>query len=122
MSTNSEYTQGYVDGSDRYKGERNALAVENDKLRAVACDTSKVTRLEVIDEDGKRIVRYGGNVRLLLQDDGLTLKVFMGGRDKAAIERHVKALTELFEQIDRGQIFLEDVRPQLERLREAVES
>jgi hypothetical protein len=114
------YERGYAASQDLNRHERNALAVENDKLRAVACDTSRTTRLEVIDENGKRIVRYAGNIRLSLQDDGLTLKVFMTGRDQAAIDRHVRALAEVFEMIDRGELFVEDVRPQLERIAKAA--
>ena len=49
------------------------------------CDTSAVTRFEVIDHTkplegdapGRIIVRYHVNVDLELQDDGSTLKVFL---------------------------------------------
>ena len=41
-------------------------------------DTSKVTRFEVIGKPGRMIVRYGVSVRLALQDEGRTLKVFLG--------------------------------------------
>jgi hypothetical protein len=40
-------------------------------------NTEKVTRFEVIDENGRPYVRYGVAVRLLVQDDGQTLKVFV---------------------------------------------
>jgi hypothetical protein len=41
-------------------------------------DTSKVTRLEVIDEDGRSYVKYGiTDVQFSLQDDGRTLKLFV---------------------------------------------
>lgn len=36
-----------------------------------------VTRLEVIDEHGRTLVRHGVRVELLRQDDGRTLKVFV---------------------------------------------
>ena len=34
-------------------------------------------RFEVISEDGRELVQYGVKVRLSLQDDGKTLKVFL---------------------------------------------
>jgi hypothetical protein len=41
-------------------------------------DTSKVTRLEVIDENGRSYVKYGiTDVEFSLQDDGRTLKLFV---------------------------------------------
>lgn len=43
-------------------------------------ETSKVTRFEVITEEGRVYVRYGVNVDLSLQDDGRTLKVFLNER------------------------------------------
>jgi hypothetical protein len=39
-------------------------------------NTEKVTRLEVIAEDGRVLVLYGVKVDLSIQDDGRTLKVF----------------------------------------------
>jgi len=36
----------------------------------------KVTRLEVISENGRELVKYGVNVELQLQDEDRTLKVF----------------------------------------------
>ncbi len=36
-----------------------------------------VTRLEVIDPDGRAYVEYGVRVRLSFQDDGRTLKAFV---------------------------------------------
>lgn len=49
-------------------------------------DLSKVDRFEVIDERGRAYVKgsiYGSpvSVRLVLQDDGKTLKLFVKGRD-----------------------------------------
>jgi len=44
----------------------------------------KVTRLEVISENGRELVKYGVNVELQLQDEDRTLKVFTkikGGGD-----------------------------------------
>lgn len=42
-------------------------------------DTSKVTRVEVIDEDGRSYVNWKkkNTVKLDLQDNGRTLKVFI---------------------------------------------
>jgi hypothetical protein len=38
---------------------------------------AKVTRLEVIDETGRIVVKYDVKVKLDYQDDGRTLKVFV---------------------------------------------
>ena len=45
-------------------------------------DTSKVSRVEVVEPSGggRRYVRYGVNAELSLQDDGRTLKVFVSPR------------------------------------------
>lgn len=44
----------------------------------------KVTRLEVIDEDGRSYVNWAAHdVSLSLQDNGRTLKIFCGGRHGA---------------------------------------
>lgn len=40
-------------------------------------DTGKVTRFEVIDDEGRAYVKYGVVVELSLQDDSRTLKVFI---------------------------------------------
>ena len=45
-------------------------------------DTSKVTRVEVIDEYGRRYTRHNCKVELSYQDDGRTLKVFIKPLDK----------------------------------------
>lgn len=39
--------------------------------------TNKVTRFEVIDETGRAYIRYSVDVKVSLQDDGRTLKVFV---------------------------------------------
>lgn len=49
-------------------------------MTTVKHDTAKVTRFEVITEEGRVYVRYGVNVDLSLQDDGRTLKVFLNER------------------------------------------
>lgn len=40
----------------------------------------EVTRIEVIDENGRNYVRYDCKTKLSLQDNGRTLKVFIEGR------------------------------------------
>lgn len=44
-------------------------------------DFSKVTRVEVIDSDGRAYVAYDVQPTIVLQDDGRTLKVFVDRRD-----------------------------------------
>jgi hypothetical protein len=46
--------------------------------------TDKVTRVEVIDQDGRSYVHWDDNntkVELSFQDDGRTLKVFISNRE-----------------------------------------
>jgi hypothetical protein len=45
--------------------------------------TDKVTRVEVIDQDGRSYVAWNDNnkVELSFQDDGRTLKVFISNRE-----------------------------------------
>ena len=41
-------------------------------------NTSEVTRVEVVDEEGRKYVRHNiENVDLSLQDEGKTLKIFI---------------------------------------------
>ena len=40
-------------------------------------DNSKVTRFEVIDENGRVYTKYNCEIELSYQDDGKTLKVFI---------------------------------------------
>ena len=51
--------------------------------------TDKLTRVEVIDQDGRSYVNWDENnkVELSFQDDGRTLKVFISNREKA-LEYH----------------------------------
>jgi hypothetical protein len=46
--------------------------------------TDKVTRVEVIDQDGRSYVNWdkSNKVELSFQDDGRTLKVFIGHREE----------------------------------------
>jgi len=44
---------------------------------------SKVNRVEVIDENGRSYVKYNcNNVKISLQDDGNTLKLFLDKENK----------------------------------------
>lgn len=46
-------------------------------------DTSKVTRVEVIDDNGRSYVKYGiEDIEFSLQDDGRTLKLFLKVENK----------------------------------------
>lgn len=46
-------------------------------MNPTTANTSKVTRIEVIDQKGRRFVTHSAeNVALSLQDDGRTMKVF----------------------------------------------
>ena len=46
-------------------------------------DLSKVNRVEVIDENGRSYVKYFcNNVKMCLQDDGYTLKLFLDKENK----------------------------------------
>lgn len=48
-----------------------------------ALDTSNVTRVEVIDSDGRSYVNWDkdNKVRLDFQDDGRTLKIFISNKN-----------------------------------------
>jgi hypothetical protein len=57
--------------------------------------TDKVTRVEVIDQDGRSYVNWDDNnkVELSFQDDGRTLKVFISNREKALQELEKTGIT-----------------------------
>jgi hypothetical protein len=63
----------------KYLPELNSMQISalRQYLRQQQCDTSAVTRFEVIDETGRVLVKYGVTVELSLQDDERTLKVFL---------------------------------------------
>ena len=47
-------------------------------MRNVNLDTSKVSRVEVIDENGRSYTKYGVyDIEFQLQDDNRTLKLFL---------------------------------------------
>lgn len=50
-------------------------------------DTSRVTRIEIIDQTGRAYVGYGfSDVKLSMQDDGRTLKIFTHHIEMSASE------------------------------------
>lgn len=49
--------------------------------------TGNITRVEVIDENGRAYVRVGVKVEVQVQDDGATLKVFVGARDNSEVDK-----------------------------------
>lgn len=53
--------------------------VQEEKAKIAALNTSKVNRVEVIDENGKSYVNWQDHnkVELSFQDDGRTLKIFI---------------------------------------------
>jgi hypothetical protein len=55
-----------------------SIAAQSSAERAIADAVRRVTRFEVIDKDGRAYVRHGVSVELSFQDDGRTLKVFVG--------------------------------------------
>jgi len=47
-------------------------------------DVSKVTRLEVIDENGRSYIKYQiADIKFSLQDDDRTLKIFLEAQTKS---------------------------------------
>ncbi len=56
----------------------------------------KVTRVEVIDQDGRSYVNWDDNnkVELSFQDDGRTLKVFISNREKVLEELEKTGITQ----------------------------
>jgi hypothetical protein len=57
-----------------------SIAAQSSAERAIADAARRVTRFEVIDKDGRAYVRHGVSVELSFQDDGRTLKIFVGAR------------------------------------------
>lgn len=58
-------------------------------------DTPEVTRVEVIDETGRVYVRFDVNASVSLQDEGRTLKLFVGPNGKHEVrEQIVKGLRD----------------------------
>lgn len=58
-------------------------ALGNDWFRDQLVDMNRVTRVEVIDEDGRSYTEYNAKaVQISIQDDGRTLKVFLKKGEK----------------------------------------
>jgi len=57
--------------------------------------TDKVTRLEVIDNNGRAYVRYDVDVEYSIQDEGKTLKIFVKDNGKKEVINQI--LEGLFE-------------------------
>ena len=49
-------------------------------------NTNKVTRLEVIDKNGRVLTYYDVSVKYQLQDDGRTLKIFVENKSETEIK------------------------------------
>ena len=60
---NQDECVGFIDGYEKCQQDMD--------------DTSKVTRFEVIDTNGRVYQKWNCNVELSYQDDGRTLKVFI---------------------------------------------
>ena len=55
----------------------------NDWFRDQLVDMNRVTRVEVIDDDGRSYTEYNAEaVQISIQDDGRTLKVFLKKGEK----------------------------------------
>lgn len=73
-----KYPQGrtlnvdYISASERSAYKKGYTQCQEDMA-----DTSKVTRFEVIDTNGRVYQKWNCNVELSYQDDGRTLKVFI---------------------------------------------
>ncbi len=66
-----------------------------------------VTRVEVITDDGREFVRYDcSNVQVSLQDDGRTIKVFLGQEQISdeENERRFKQCMEMINNLQPGDI------------------
>ena len=57
--------------------------------------TDKVTRFEVIDNNGRAYVRYDVDVEYSIQDEGKTLKIFVKDNGKREVQNQI--LEGLFE-------------------------
>jgi len=62
--------------------ERKIWIVAYTQSQEDMADISKVTRVEVIDEYGRRYTKHNCKVELSYQDDGRTLKVFINSLNK----------------------------------------
>ena len=72
-----EFSHKYDDNLHYYSFVEGYIQCQKDMA-----DTSKVTRFEVIDENGRAYTTKDCKVELSYQDDGRTLKVFIKPLDK----------------------------------------
>lgn len=61
---------------------RSVLGTYDDETPPTVAGMENVTRLEVIDENGRAYVRHGLQIELSLQDNARTLKVFVKAKNK----------------------------------------
>lgn len=71
-----------VENTERWGGEVLGYIEGYIQCQEDMADTSKVTRFEVIDENGRAYTTKDCKVELSYQDDGRTLKVFIKPLDK----------------------------------------
>ena len=57
------------------------MELETELAAKIAAKMMKVTRFEVIDENGRSYTKFNTQGYLSFQDDGRTLKVFLSPRD-----------------------------------------
>ena len=77
MKTQEEIEQLAKQYWDKQPYNEDAYVVGYTQCQEEMADNSKVTRFEVIDENGRVYSKWNCNVELSYQDDGKTLKVFI---------------------------------------------
>lgn len=76
---------------------RTVTAADVEALEAAATDFSQITRLEVIDGNGRAYVAWDVTVTPSVQDDGRTLKLFVEGDRILALDSELTALRAAYE-------------------------
>jgi hypothetical protein len=81
-------------------------------------DVSKVTRLEVIDENGRSYTKYRiSDIKFSLQDDDRTLKIFLEVQKNDLVELTDEEIAQAVgSPID--EVYLSDFRKVLSKLKE----
>lgn len=79
------YQRGYKKAYDlpRFNPKEQRYMSPSEKAFVASKATDKVTRFEVIDEEGRQMVKYDVSVELSMQDDDRTLKVFLKAKNEA---------------------------------------
>lgn len=79
VSPDSSWEKSMLEISqEKYEQAKHRLARLTEKLAEVQTpEANEVNRLEVIDNTGRVLVKYGVNVKLDYQDNGQTLKLFL---------------------------------------------